>query len=123
MNDGIYKMWCGQFIDLSKIITISDAYWIDRMGSGGWFVGFHIQAQLRENVLAYEFDHEPFRKTLDDDLPYEQRWSSNYERRQYWEAIWSVECVRGLQVEVDKLVSAWRDYRKWVTVNSILRPE
>ena len=50
--ESIVKIFTGKHIDLSKIISISDAY-IDRMGSEGWFVGFNIICQLRDEPLSY----------------------------------------------------------------------
>lgn len=47
-------------IDLDKIITINDAIFVNRMGHGGWFVGFSIECQLRDKTLVYE------RELIDD---------------------------------------------------------
>lgn len=55
-----------KYIDLTKIVSISDAYFIDRMGSGGYYVGFDIECQLLEKPIHYErklaFDEEDRRE-------------------------------------------------------------
>lgn len=40
-------------IDLDKIVRVGDAYFIDNMGSGGWYVGFNVDVQLRDAPLEY----------------------------------------------------------------------
>lgn len=50
----IVKTFFGTHIDLSKIISISDARYIDRMGYGGLYVGFEIIVQLRDEPIKYE---------------------------------------------------------------------
>ena len=121
MMDCIYKTWFGQHIDLSKIVSISDAYWIDRMGSGGWFVGFHMEVQLRDKPLCFEFDYEPYVTTSDKDVSRDQTWSSGYDMQRKWAAIWSKEAEAGLQVKIDELISAWKAHREWMVLHSTTR--
>lgn len=52
MNRAIQKHF-GRHIDLDKIITISDALFIDKMGSGGFFILVTIEAQLRDQPLEF----------------------------------------------------------------------
>ncbi len=47
----IYKTFYGNHIDLSKLVGVSEAYFIDRMGWGGYFVGFDMQFQLMDNPI------------------------------------------------------------------------
>lgn len=51
----IYRMFDGKHIDLDRILDISPAIFIDRMGYGGHFVGFSIQFQLRDDAIWYEY--------------------------------------------------------------------
>lgn len=51
----IYKTPFGTHIDLARIVEISDAMFINRMGSGGYFVGFYIHYQLKDEPVWYEF--------------------------------------------------------------------
>lgn len=48
----------GRHVDLSHILTVSEAYFDDRMGSGGWFVGFSIQFALVDNPTHYTWQAE-----------------------------------------------------------------
>jgi hypothetical protein len=60
----IVKTFIGRHIDLSKVVSISDAYFIDNMGSGGFYVGFEIHCQLLDSPIKYErkfeYDEEDF---------------------------------------------------------------
>lgn len=40
MANRIVKTFMDTHLDLSKIVSISDAEFVDRMGFGGWFVSF-----------------------------------------------------------------------------------
>ena len=42
-------------VDLSKIALVSAAYHIDRMGSGGDYVAFWVEFQLRDKPTFFEF--------------------------------------------------------------------
>lgn len=50
----IYKIPGGPYIDLDKLVSISDADFVDRMGCGGWFVRFTMEFQLRETPLVFQ---------------------------------------------------------------------
>lgn len=49
-----------QHIDLSKLVSISNAYFIDKMGCGGYFVRFNLHFQLMDNpiILTRELDRD-----------------------------------------------------------------
>ena len=59
--ESIVKIFTGKHIDLSKIVSISDAYFIDHMGRGGWFVGFDIDFQLKDDLTKYIKEVEEIR--------------------------------------------------------------
>lgn len=46
----------GTHINLAAIQSVSDAQFIDRMGSGGWFVGFSITMELVDQPLVFEWE-------------------------------------------------------------------
>lgn len=99
----IYKMFDGRYIDLSKIVEITPAYFDDRMGSGGWFVGFTMLFQLRDNREIYEYRVEQF-ITLPQDWPQQldrDRW--NWADKNVAEP-----AVAALQTHVDEIIAAWR---------------
>ncbi len=55
----IVRAFWGVHIDLTKIVSVSNAYFIDRMGSGGYYWGFDVHCQLIDRPIHLEFeDHE-----------------------------------------------------------------
>lgn len=100
------------WIDLDHVLAIGDAAFINRMGSGGWFVGFHLIMAFRDRPLLFErqmiyndehrFIHEKgyhVAKLVDGtetDSP-----GSLDDQRQ-------LVAVAALQKEVDELVRIWR---------------
>lgn len=99
----IYKMFDGRHIDLSKIVEITPAYFHDRMGSGGWFVGFTILFQLRDTRDTYEYDAEQF-----VNLP--QDWPEQLDKDRWGWADRNVAepAVAALQKHVDEIIEAWK---------------
>lgn len=53
MSRIIHSPLLKRHIDLDKIAAISDAYFMDHMGSGGWFVGFEIHMQLLDKPIKW----------------------------------------------------------------------
>lgn len=109
----IVRTFFGKHIDLSKVISISDAYFIDRMGSGGYYVGFDIQAQLLDNPIRYEREFEHCESGRDcDHRPYPLRMdgrqvpASHYHNSKTDEDIMAV--IR-LQEQVDELIEQWKE--------------
>jgi len=72
------------YIDLSKILAISDAVIID-----GWYVGFQVLFQLQDKPLIYK------------------RPLTDVERA----SIDNMQPMIGLQLEIDKLVAEWKTYK------------
>ncbi len=109
----IYKSKHFGHIDLSKIITISDAC----LSNGGQYVEFTVLVQLRNEPLKYC-------RGLKADT--EQRWMMPDQNDMHWE----IKTIDGewkrnlkintdhdntlaefnLQSEIDELVSAWKSY-------------
>lgn len=54
--NSIHKTWFNQHIDLSHILSISDAVFHDRMGYGGFYVEFNIEFILRDKPITYSFE-------------------------------------------------------------------
>lgn len=107
----IYKSPHFGYIDLDKIIAIGPACFIDMMGSGGWFVGFKVTAQLRDEELTYTreltFDERdsaadgtPLLKFVDGEYKLPEGDPSHF------------LCVASLQKEVDKFVDVWKTYKR-----------
>lgn len=58
----------GMWFDLDHILSISDVFFHDRMGSGGWFVSFDVIVAFRETAVRFtreldrgkeiKFDHD-----------------------------------------------------------------
>lgn len=111
----IYKTPFGTHIDLARILEIGDAVFIDRMGSGGYFVGFYIQYQLRDEPVWYEFEGEgwspewaPERNT--SKLPV---WDKPYEFASKGHEAWCrIHMVKWLQDRVDAIIEEWKKCRE-----------
>ena len=98
----IYKTFFGKYIDLDKLISVSDAEFIDRMGYGGYFVGFEMRFQLQDNPMCYQrelvapeeyiFDHENSKFILVTNNG-------------------SLKCVENLQKQIDELIEAWKSFK------------
>lgn len=106
--ESIIKTFTGKYVDLSKIVAISDAYFINRMGSGGYLVGFTIDCQLLEKPLLFEreFEHDDYgykNQIKMVDGSYME--SFHFVRGEGQEKI---KAVARLQKEIDELVIQWR---------------
>jgi hypothetical protein len=103
----IHKTFFGSYIDLDKIVNVSKAYFIDRMGYGGWFVAVDINCQLLESAIHYE------RHISDDEHHYADgkfrlKLVDNSSTTIPPEDENEILAVQNLQKEIDVLVLAWR---------------
>lgn len=90
----IVKTFIGKYMDLSKVVSISDAYFIDHMGHGGYFAGFEIHIQLLEKPIEYM-------RSIDAD-------HSGIRPCPIFNEAGKILGVAELQKEVDELVEQWR---------------
>jgi hypothetical protein len=105
MRSKLYQLFDGRWLDLSHIVEVSPAYFIDRMGHGGWFMGFQIRFMFIDNPARYEYALAHFGLSKEDEGESWAHHVGKYERR------WSGEGVPKLQAEVDKLIAAWRELK------------
>lgn len=111
MNKHIIKTFIGKHIDLSKVVSISDAYFEDNMGYGGYFASFEIDIQLRDEPIKYnrEFKYDEYDYhngnhtiTLFDGRKVES--SELYDSDNHYEIL----AVRRLQQEINELIDQWK---------------
>lgn len=93
----IVKTFIGKHIDLSKVVSVSDAYFIDRMGSGGWYVGFSIHIQLLDNPIKY------VRELTEDEYIFDRKYIMLYGRDGK-----TPLAIEKLQVQIDGLIEQWK---------------
>ncbi|QIG70740.1 hypothetical protein EVB91_189 [Rhizobium phage RHph_I1_18] len=102
-----YKLFNGHHVDLDHILTVSQAYFDDQMGHGGYFVGFSIQFMFRNEPIRYVVGVEWFVKEERDTFlgryPVRRVKFASTEHRD-WEI---ANALPVLQKEVDKLIEAW----------------
>lgn len=128
MDEVIYKTFYGTRIDLSKIVSISEAYIINNMGHGGFFVGFSMRFQGDEPThysreLYYEdykinedrkFSHgaHAFDLLMVDGTyqPWEKVRSSPLEHGSGQED--KILAVHRLQEQVDEIVKWWEELKR-----------
>jgi len=115
-KETIVKTFIGKYIDLSKVVSISDAYFIDRMGHGGFYVGFHIDCQLMDKPIEYvrKFEYDEMGKNEREqyapilvngeaaDFFFDTRGEGNKK----------ILAVSRLQKQIDDLVEQWREIYK-----------
>lgn len=109
-QEAIYKTPFGFHIDLDKIIAIGDAEFLDKMGSGGWFVTFSIDVQLRDTPITYtrelvfnteyEFKHE-HHAIMIDGPSIAARIIDRVDPKR-------ILAVANLQKQIDELISVWK---------------
>ena len=95
--EAIQKIFTGRYIDLDKIVSIQDAQFIDRMGSGGWYVGFGIKCQLCENDIWYERELEFSEEHFNGD--YVLVYNDNKE----------ILAVANLQKQINEVIKMWKE--------------
>lgn len=112
--ESIVKIFTGRHIDLSKIVSITDAYFINRMGSGGYFVGFEIECQLLEKPIEFEksFDYDEYThkdgtkvKMVNGEYQEFHGYRSGYGEE-------NILAVHRLQKQVDVIIEQWKEYNR-----------
>lgn len=55
--------WGGITIDLEAVVAVTDPFFEDRMGSGGYFVGFRVFFTLRDEPITFrrQFEMDEYR--------------------------------------------------------------
>lgn len=92
----IYKTWFNEHIDLSHILSISDALFVDKMGCGGLYIEFSIEFILRDKPIIYSFDTQ---KNL------------HMEFTQYPSKEFKLQALKLVQDNLDVLIASWKDYK------------
>jgi len=112
----IYKTWFNAHIDLARILEIGVATFIDRMGSGGYSVGFYIQYQLRDGPVWYEFPGEGRSPSRHDSIPNPHDypvWDQPYVYASPEHKAWCEKhMVKWLQDRVDVIIEEWKKCRE-----------
>lgn len=111
MNNAIVKTFFGKHIDLSKVVSISDAYFIDRMGSGGYYVGFDIEVQLMENPIHYRREFKWDEKDYEGSKPKVKLVNGKLEDAfTFFSDKFNTRilAVNRLQKQVDELIEQWK---------------
>lgn len=103
MRDSIVHIFTGRYIDLEHLVSISDAKFIDRMGSGGFYVGFEINLLMIDQPIVYERKFE-YDETDRHSSHRQKPVMAPYSNRTLAE-------IR-LQAQVDDLVKQWKEYKE-----------
>ncbi|WP_240416677.1 hypothetical protein [Paenibacillus periandrae] len=103
----IVKTFMGTHIDLEKIVSISDAFIIDKMGSGGLYVGFDIVVQLLNEPIRYS-------RSLERNIDYRFFVESDNPKHEliYGEDGITPVVVEKLQKQIDSLVALWKQSKE-----------
>lgn len=106
IDGNIAETFFGEFIDLSKIISISKAKFIDKMGRGGYYVGFEIKCQLQKEPITYtrEFESD------------EKEFKNGKYNVIYNESGREILAVERLQKEIYGLIKVWIESEKVVNI-------
>lgn len=110
----LLKCW----VDLAQIAAISDAYFIDRMGHGGYFVGFHVTFNTppaHAKPVSFQMDYIRELNSSEKTWINSTHWVILADGRK---ADWSKHqtpqedllCVNNLQKEINALVDLWKEY-------------
>jgi hypothetical protein len=120
----IVKAFIGKHIDLDKVVSISDARFINLMGSGGYFVGFEIYIQLLDKPIKYmrEFDRDEVsweNKVIDNktypSVPRPVTVSGSDRDSHYYtdgKLDFDILAVQRLQAQIDELVEQWKECKQ-----------
>jgi len=104
----IYKLFTGNYIDLSKIITISDAHLVDVT----YFkVGFIIECQLLQSPLEYSERIEGLNIIHSGNSTKLLMVGGDYVDYKEIEIIRDIKAVADLQEKIDKVVSDWVQFK------------
>jgi len=100
LGNGIVKLFNGKYIDIDKVVSISEPSFIDRMGHGGFYVGFDIEVQLLEKTIEYEREFEY--------AEYQHNHNSLPDcSLVYLENTNKLLAVERLKVQIDDLIGIW----------------
>jgi hypothetical protein len=98
-------MFNGTHVDLDHILTVSPAYFDDRMGSGGYFVAFHIQFILRDRPIVFDYEVDTFCRDI---RPYMHGEDAPFAFASKAHLQWEIDhALPALQHHVDELIAAW----------------
>lgn len=87
----------GMHIDLDKIVSITDAYFVDRMGFGGYFAEFRVEVQLLDKPIT-------FTRKINAD-------HSGNRPKPIYDEHENIAGVVEWQKEADKLIKLWMEYK------------
>jgi hypothetical protein len=99
----IVRAFWGAHIDLSKIVQVSDVYFSNRMGRGGYYCGFTIHCQLVDKPITIEYEVREL-----DVLCFVQG-GDTFDIRERDPDIVESEAVPRLQAKVDEFIELWKE--------------
>ena len=104
MQEPIVKTFIGRYIDLRQVVAISEAKFYDRMGNGGYFVGFEMHIKMLDEPIKYE------RKlTYEEERDLERMMPENSRRFYLREVQYNqITAVINLQRQINELVQQWK---------------
>lgn len=109
----IYKTPFGFHIDLDAIIAVHPARFVDRMGSGGYFVQFAIDLRLRDKPLVWITEFEHGSDYVHKDTSYVVDTSGNL-RRPHEVPEEEIRAVKRVQDQLNVLIVAWEEWKQHV---------
>jgi len=131
----IIKIFTGHYLDLDSVVAISDVYFINSAGMGGYAVGFDIFGKL-PNIEGKESVFKWLRPLGDNECKYVPFEKEKVEPGSYhsgedhiaiydgptiaWRVpAWNEKhhnfvCVYNLQKQVDVIISVWKQYKSEV---------
>lgn len=104
MQEPIVKAFIGRYIDLRQVVAISEAKFYDRMGSGGYYVGFDIHIKMLDKPI-----HHERKLTYTEERELEQMMPEGA-RRFFRSDVpeHRITAVISLQKQIDELVQQWK---------------
>lgn len=101
-------------LDLSSLLEVGDAEFIDRMGCDGWFVGFKYSMVGNPNPLVFQrgLSRAKGWGAEFDSTVYEMGWDA--EKKQHILTMSGDEplCVVNLRAEMQELLTAWSKWKQ-----------
>lgn len=131
MKDSITNI-LGRYLDLDRIVSISNAEFVNNMGSGGYFVKFTVTMQLLEKSIEFWLsvdDYETHFKCEDGRIAVDRPDRSSV---RWWEVFMlpntkgelvevqshidppDLQCVKDMQEVVDRLLKEWREWKAYI---------
>lgn len=107
MTSPIYKTFYGKYIDLDRLVSVSEASFEDRMGHGGYFVSFEMQFQLMEQPLKYT-------RHLKLDVDYVRNEDNEMYGRDYTllrDDAGVLLCEKKLNAQIQEILNAWEEWK------------